>query len=66
MMMNLFDLIIGQVDGSISYAENSGTMIIPYLIHLLKILEGYQLIMMKAYTDLVPLLFMKKIMKLIF
>ena len=38
----LFDLVIGQLDGSITYFENSGSLIIPFSTHLLKILAGYQ------------------------
>ena len=60
---NLFDLIIGQVDGTITYAENMGRLIIQSLILLLKTLEVYQSIMMKACMDLVLLLFLNKTMK---
>ena len=54
---NLFDLIIGQVDGTITYVENMGTIDNPFSIRLLKILEAYQSITMKVYMDLAPFVF---------
>ena len=54
---NLFDLIIGQVDGTITYAENTQLLIVHSLVLLLMTLEVYQSTMMRVYMGLVPYVF---------
>ena len=63
---NLFDLIIGQVDGTISYAENSGTIYEPIFNTIIEDFGGISVNNDQSLYGFSTPLFMKKIMKLIF